>query len=199
MLSGCMTLSTRSVALALTILAIAGSGCYTQEMGEEGRLKPLEASEFFEDGMTARQPVEGTVARGQLFNDDHLYRGIVDGAPAETFPFEVTAEVLERGRERYEIFCTPCHDQIGTGNGIVVQRGFRRPRSFHVDALRTSPPGYFYDVMTNGFGLMPSYAPQIPVEDRWAIAGYIRALQLAQNATEDDLAAEDLEQLGAQR
>jgi len=186
-------------AVALTILAVAGSGCYAQDMANEGRLKPLEASEFFEDGMTARQPVEGTVARGQLFNDDHLYRGIVDGAQAETFPFEVTADVLERGRERYEIFCTPCHDQIGTGNGIVVQRGFRRPSSFHVAGLRTAPPGHFYDVMTNGFGVMPSYAAQVPVEDRWAIVAYIRALQLAQHATEADLGPQDLEQLGAQR
>lgn len=194
-----MTLSIRPAAVALAILGIAGSGCYAQDMANEGRLKPLEASEFFEDGMTARQPVEGTVARGQLFNDDHLYRGIVDGAPAETFPFEVTADVLERGRDRYEIFCTPCHDQVGTGNGIVVQRGFRRPSSFHVEGLRAAPPGHFYDVMTNGFGVMPSYAAQVRAEDRWAIVAYIRALQLAQNATEDDLGPQDLEQLGAQR
>ncbi len=199
MLSGYMTLSTRATAVALGVLAVAGSGCFEQDMANEGRLKPLEASEFFEDGMTARQPVEGTVARGQLFNDDHLYRGMVDGALAETFPFEVTADVLERGRERYEIFCTPCHDQIGTGNGIVVQRGFRRPSSFHVDALRAAPAGHFYDVMTNGFGTMPSYAAQVPVEDRWAIVAYIRALQLAQNATDADLGPQDLEQLGERR
>jgi len=177
---------------------VAASGC-AQDMANEGRYKPLEASEFFEDGMVSRQPVEGTVARGQLFADDHLYRGIVDGAPAETFPFEVTAAVLERGRERYQIFCTPCHDQLGTGNGIVVQRGFRRPSSFHVDGLRTAPPGHFYDVMTNGFGSMPSYAAQIRAEDRWAIVAYIRALQLSQNANEAELGTQDLEQLGGRR
>ena len=168
-------------------------------MANQARYEPLEASELFDDGRASRHPIPGTVARGQMFADDHLYLGLVDGEPATTFPFEVTAAVLARGQERYQIFCTPCHDQIGTGNGIVVQRGFRRPSSFHVDRLRAAPPGYFFDVMSNGFGAMSSYAAQVPVEDRWAIVAYLRALQLAQNATEADLAAQDLEQLGAAR
>ncbi len=180
-------------------LVLALSGCYAQEMANQDRYEPLEASGLFEDGMASRQPIEGTVARGQLFEDDHLYRGTVAGQPATEFPFEITAEIMARGQERYQIFCTPCHDQLGTGAGIVVQRGFRRPSSLHVDRLRAAPPGYFFDVMTNGFGAMSSYASQVPAEDRWAIAAYIRALQLSQNANEADLAPEDLELLGAQR
>jgi hypothetical protein len=187
------------LAAVAVVLGLVGAGCYAQDMANQDRYQPLQSSELFENGMASRLPIEGTVARGQLFADDHLYRGLVDGAPAATFPFEVTADVLARGQERYQIFCTPCHDQLGTGNGIVVQRGFRRPSSFHVDRLRDAPPGYLYDVMTTGFGAMSSYASQVPVEDRWAIVAYIRALQLSQNASETELEAQDFERLGGQR
>lgn len=180
-------------------MTLLGAGCYAQDMANQDRYEPLEASDLFEDGRASREPIEGTVARGQLFEDDHLYRGVVNGAPAEEFPFEITADVMARGQERYQIFCTPCHDQLGTGNGIVVQRGFRRPSSFHVDRLREAAPGYYFDVMTNGFGAMYSYAAQVPPEDRWAIAAYIKALQLSQNATEAELSREDLELLGVQQ
>ena len=200
-LSGCTTLITRTTRQSLAgllALAFAATGC-AQQMANQERLDPLEASEFFENGMASRPPVEGAVARGQLFEDDHLYRGVGDGAPAETFPFEVDMAVLERGQERYGIFCQPCHDQLGAGNGIVVQRGFRRPSSFHVERLQQAPPGYFFDAISNGFGAMSSYASQVPVEDRWAIIAYVRALQLSQAAAESELSESDLDELGGRR
>ncbi len=168
-------------------------------MADQQRLDPLEATDLFADGRASRPLIEGTVARGHLHADEHLYTGRVGGELATTFPFPVDMRLLRRGRERYEIFCTPCHDRAGTGNGVVVQRGFRRPSSFHVDRLRQAPPGYFFDVITRGFGAMSAYASQVPVRDRWAIAAYIRALQLSQFATRDALAPEDLERLGGGR
>ena len=159
-----------------------------QAMYDQPRYEPLEASAFFADGLSSRAPVKGTVARGQLNADVHLHTGIgSDGQPVETFPFEVTRDVLARGQERYDIFCSPCHDHAGTGRGMVVQRGFKQPTSFHVDRLRTAPPGYYFDVMTQGFGSMYSYASKLGPEDRWAVAAYIRALQLSQNAGLEDV------------
>ncbi|MDW8167442.1 MAG: cytochrome c [Acidobacteriota bacterium] len=119
--------------------------------------------------------------------DEHLYTGKVRGQLAETFPFPITRSILERGRERYDIFCAPCHGRDGYGEGMIVQRGFRQPSSFHTDRLRQAPVGYFFDVITNGFGTMYSYASRIPPEDRWAIVAYIRALQLSQNARLQDV------------
>lgn len=173
--------------LALGLLA---AGCQRQ-MADQGRYEPLEASDFFNDRRSARPQVEGTVARGQLRTDEHFYTGKVNGQPATTFPFPVTAEVLDRGQERFNIFCAPCHDQLGTGQGMVVRRGYRQAASFHDERLRTVAVGYFYDVMTNGFGAMPDYAAQIPPRDRWAIAAYVRALQLSRNATLDDVPPEE--------
>jgi len=170
-----------------------------QEMANQARYEPLEASEAFPDGRASRPVVEGTVARGRLRLDDHRYTGMVDGEPATTFPHPVDRPALERGRERYEIFCTPCHGKVGNGDGIVVQRGFRRPMSFHVPRLREAPPGYFFDVVTNGFGAMSSYAAQVPVDDRWAIVAYIRALQLSQNATLDEVPATERGRLEGRR
>jgi hypothetical protein len=151
-------------------------------MHDNPRHEPLEASSFFADRRSAREPVPGTVARGELREDEHLYTGKVGGKLAATFPFAVTRERLERGRERFDIYCTPCHDRLGTGLGMVVRRGFRRPPSLHDERLRQAPPGHFFDVMTNGFGAMASYAVEVPVEDRWAIAAYVRVLQLSQRA-----------------
>ena len=173
-------------ALAALLAGALLAGC-RQDMHDQPRYDPLEKSAFFPDGRTARPRIEGTVARGELTEDEHLHFGTVDGAPAETYPFELTAEVLERGRERYDIFCSPCHDRVGAGNGMIVQRGLKRPSSFHVDRLRSSPPGYFFDVITNGFGVMYDYSDRIPARDRWAIAAYIEALQLSQNATLEDV------------
>ncbi|HET8562560.1 MAG TPA: cytochrome c [Candidatus Binatia bacterium] len=152
-------------------------------MADQPRYDPLEPSAFFDDGQSARNPVPGTVARGQLRQDEHFYAGILGGAPAATFPYPIDRKALERGRERYDIFCSPCHDRTGSGNGMVVQRGFTRPPSFHTEAMRKRPPGHVYQVITKGLGAMPDYSSQIPPSDRWAIGAYIRALQLSQYAT----------------
>jgi mono/diheme cytochrome c family protein len=158
-----------------------------QDMHDQPRYEPLSQSTFFADGLSARSPVAGTVARGHLREDTLLYTGKIDGANATTFPFPVDARVMARGRERYDIFCSPCHARTGLGDGMVVQRGYRQPPTLHSDRLRGAPPGHFFDVITNGFGAMPEYAAQIPAEDRWAIVAYIRALQLSGHATLADV------------
>src|SRR6185369_952548 len=142
-----------------------------------------EASHFFKDGRASRPRVPGTVARGRLDTDPLLLTGKTERGFSESFPAPVTQAQLERGRQRFDVYCSPCHDRAGTGRGMIVLRGYKQPTSFHEERLRTMPPGYFFDVMTSGFGVMPSYAAQVPVADRWAIAAYIRALQLSQHAT----------------
>ena len=159
-------------------------------MHDAPRYEPLEASTFFTDGRGSRALVANTVARGTLREDEHLYQGKIDGQLTDSFPMPVTAEVMARGSERFNVFCAPCHGRTGQGNGMVVQRGFRAPPSFHEERLRAAPVGYFFDVQTNGFGAMLDYAAQIPVADRWAIAAYIRALQFSQRATIDDVPAD---------
>lgn len=158
-----------------------------QQMADQPRYKPLAKSDFFGDERASRPLVEGTVARGYLRADEQLYTGKINGKPAETFPFPVDQKTLLRGQARYDIFCSPCHDRVGTGQGMIVRRGYRPPPSYHIDRLRAAPAGYFFDVMTHGFGAMPDYAEQIPPHDRWAIVAYIRALQLSQNATLADV------------
>lgn len=160
-------------------------------MRDQAKYQTYEASNFFGDRRSSRPPVEGTVARGQLRSDSLLFTGKVGGAFATEYPFAITKEVLERGRNRFNIYCTPCHDRTGSGNGMIVQRGLKAPPSFHIDRLRTSAPGYFFDVMTNGFGVMYDYSAQLRPEDRWAVAAYIRVLQLSQNATVQDVPAAD--------
>ena len=175
--------------LLLTIAAaLALAGC-RQDMHDAPRYEPLEASTFFTDGRSARTLVANTVARGTLREDEHLYQGTIDGQLTDMFPMPVTPELMARGRERFNIYCTPCHGRTGQGNGMIVQRGFRAPPSFHDERLRTAPVGYYVNVETNGFGAMSDYAAQVAVEDRWAIAAYIRALQLSQRATVDDVPA----------
>jgi hypothetical protein len=127
------------------------------------------------------------VARGQLHEDSYLYTGKVGNNPGDYMPFPVSEDVLARGRERFNIYCAPCHSRLGDGNGMIVQRGYRAPPSYHTERLRKAPLGYFFDVITNGFGAMPDYASQIPVRDRWTIVAYIRALQLSQDATLSDV------------
>ena len=168
-------------------------------MHDAPRYDPLEASTLFRDGSSARPFVANTVARGTLRGDEHLYEGKIDGQLTDIFPMPVTAQVLTRGRERFNVFCAPCHGRTGQGNGMVVQRGFRAPTSFHEERLRGAPAGYFVDVMTHGFGAMPDYAAQVPIADRWAIAAYLRALQLSQNATVDDVPADRRPQLDQQQ
>jgi mono/diheme cytochrome c family protein len=169
-------------------------GC-RQKMADQPRYEPLVRSTFFRDERSARPLVEGTVARGQLRTDEHLYEGKQGGKLADRFPFAVTVAVLSRGRERYDIFCAPCHDRVGTGQGMIVRRGYRAPASMHIERLRQAPAGYFFDVITNGFGVMPDYSQPIRPEDRWAIAAYIRALQLSQHATLADVPADQRQQL----
>jgi mono/diheme cytochrome c family protein len=173
----------RSLGL-LAVLALAGC---RQDMHDQPRFKPLAESDFYADLRSARPPVEGTVARGQLHEDTYFYTGKMGNNPGDYLPFAANEEVLARGRERFNIYCAPCHSRTGDGNGMIVQRGFRAPPSYHTERLRKAPLGYFFDVMTNGFGAMPEYASQIPVHDRWCIVAYIRALQLSQDATPADV------------
>ncbi len=156
-------------------------------MHDQPKYIPLRESSFFADGRSARALVPGTVARDELHEDALLYTGKVNGTDATVFPFAVDEKVMARGRERYDIYCSPCHGRTGAGDGMIVRRGYRPPPSLHVDRLRVAPVGHFFDVMTTGFGAMPDYAAQIRAADRWAIVAYIRALQLSEHATVADV------------
>jgi mono/diheme cytochrome c family protein len=162
-------------------------------MHTQPRYNPYDASDFFADGQSARLPVPGTFPRGELTlgPEELLYTGKVNGQPSEAFPFPVTKELVERGRERFDVFCSPCHGFAGDGDGMIVQRGFRRPPSFHEERLRTSPVGHYFDVITNGFGAMYPYGSRVPARDRWAIIAYVRALQLSRQVSVDDLSETD--------
>jgi len=169
----------RSGLLLLSLLLLLGC---RKAMEDDGRILPLQRSNFFKNGATARMPVPGTVPRG-AFDEDTLFRtGEVDGKLAGGFPMPVTMALLERGQERFNIFCALCHGRVGDGKGIIVARGFPAPETFHQERLRQAPPGYFFGVITRGYGVMPSYGDRIPPADRWSIIAYIRALQLSQNA-----------------
>jgi hypothetical protein len=179
-------LSLRNISPLGLLAVLALAGC-RQDMQDQPRFKPLAESDFYSDLRSARPPVEGTVARGQLHEDTYFYSGKLGNNPGDYMPFPVTGDVLARGRERFNIYCAPCHSRLGDGNGMIVQRGFRAPPSYHTERLRKAPLGYFFDVMTEGFGAMPEYASQIPARDRWTIVAYIRALQLSQEATMSDV------------
>ena len=183
--------------LGAVVMAAAALSACRQDMHDQPKYIPLRPSEFFLDGRSARPLVEGTVARGHLNDDTAYYTGKgADGKPINDFPFAVTKEVILRGQQRYNVYCTPCHDRTGNGNGMIVRRGYRRPPTYHSDRLREQPNGYLYDVITNGFGAMPDYAAQIQPQDRWAIVAYIRALQLSQQASINDVPADARGQLG---
>ncbi len=173
----------------LGVLVVAGSAC-RKDMHDQPTYIPLRQSAFFGDERSARPIVAGTVARGQLREDTLLYTGKVNGADATMFPFPIDAQVMARGHERFDIYCSPCHGRTGQGDGMVVRRGFRRPPSFHQDRLRNAPVGQIFDVITNGFGAMPDYATPVPAADRWAIIAYLRALQLSEHATLADVPAD---------
>lgn len=177
---------------ALPLLA----GC-RQDMHDNPRHEPLEASRVYADQSASRALVEGAVPRGFLNDDDFLNTGQVDGVAAKEFPFAITRADLDRGEDRFNIYCAPCHSRVGDGLGMIVQRGYRQPPSFHIDRLRDAPPGYMFDVITRGFGVMPDYRSQIAVRDRWAIVAYVKALQLAQHATEADVPEADRGKLNA--
>jgi mono/diheme cytochrome c family protein len=177
-------------AVCLAACLLFAAGC-RQDMHNQPKYKPLRASAFFDDGSSARPLIEGTVARGTLQSDAAFFTGKNGQALVAELPFPVTQEVLDRGQERFNIFCAPCHDRTGTGNGMVVQRGYRQAASFHIDRLRQVEVGHFFDVMTNGFGAMPDYRAQITPRDRWNVAAYIRALQLSQHASQSDVPGGD--------
>ena len=197
--------------LLLTIHCVLFTVSCRQDMQDQPRMKPYRSTTFFPDGMSSRSPVTGTVARGHLQADREFFTGKKSttgtSAPAgattttssgpntvqgiatypddvEEFPLPVTHDLVKRGKERYDIFCSACHGMTGNGDGMIVRRGFRRAASFHSDSLRQAPVGHYFDAITNGWGAMPSYAAQIPAQDRWAIVAYIRALQLSQQNTQ---------------
>ena len=172
----------------LLAFGLAGALACHRDMRDTGRLKPLEPSTVFADGRSARPEVAGTVARGKLKENATLHTGKAAGLPAAAPPFPLTQADLERGRERFLIFCSPCHDRTGSGRGMIVQRGFQQPPSYHEPRLRAAPLGHFVDVMSQGFGAMSGFAARIPAEDRWRIAGYIRVLQYSQHAPLRDVA-----------
>jgi mono/diheme cytochrome c family protein len=175
-----------ALSLAVILQVLLCAGCH-RDMQDQPRYEALEASTFFADGQSARPLIAGTVARGQLNEDEALWTGRSGGELVTELPIELDRALLERGQERFNIYCSPCHGRTGRGDGMIVQRGFRKPPSYHDDRLRNAPAGHFFDVMTNGFGAMPRYGPQIEPRDRWAIVTYIRVLQLSQNATLDDV------------
>lgn len=177
------------------LLLLSLTGC-RQKMANQARYDPFEASDFFADGMAARPRIAGTVARGELVTDPYFETGKIGAEAGDGFPFPVTAQVMDRGEERFNIYCAQCHGRLGDGNGMIPSRGYRRPPSFHDARLRAARTGHFFDVMTNGFGAMPPYRTMIPTEDRWAIAAYIRALQLSQGATINDVPADQRARLG---
>ena len=212
-----LSASAGKLQLAFLLFAVILATACRRDMQDQPKMKPFRGTTFFADGLSSRQPIQGTIPRGFLRSDTAFYTGkktLTPGAaPAatpttstgtqpiagtqpntyaddvDTFPFPVTKEIVLRGRERYDIFCSVCHGLTGNGDGMVVRRGFRRAASFNDDRLRQAPVGHFFDAITNGWGAMPSYSAQIPVQDRWAIIAYIRALQLSQQNTTTPLAS----------
>jgi mono/diheme cytochrome c family protein len=175
--------------LIVAALALC-AGCH-RDMRDEPRYEPLEATDFFANGMASRPLVEGTIARGQLHEDEAFYSGKEGSEFVSKIPLDVDRALLERGQERFNIYCAVCHARTGEGNGMIVQRGFRKPPSYHIERLQNAPDGHFFDVMTNGFGAMPSYRIQIPPRDRWAIVAYVRVLQMSRHAKLEDVPAEE--------
>ncbi len=182
-----------SIALIALVLV---AGC-RQDMHDQNKYQAFERNDFFDDQRASRPLVDGTVPRGLLEADEVFFSGLEGNAMVAKVPLAIDRELLERGRERYDIFCSPCHDRVGMGNGMIVQRGYKQPSSFHEARLVEVADGYFFQAISNGFGVMPSYARQVPVRDRWAIVAYIRALQLSQSAKVADLEPYDLNAMKA--
>jgi cytochrome c553 len=176
----------RTVPACLLVVLAALAGC-RHDMQNQNKMRPYRLSTFYPDGASARPLPAHTVARGDLRADESYYTGVRGGKPIADVPFPVTREVLLRGQQRYDIFCSPCHGQVGDGLGMIVTRGYKQPPSFHSEQLRNAQVGWFFSVMTQGFGVMPSYAAQVSEADRWAIAAYIRALQYSQSARLSEL------------
>jgi mono/diheme cytochrome c family protein len=184
-------------ALGIGLVVLALAGCRL-DMQDQPKYKPLAASTFFIDGRSARPIPPGTVARDALKDTDVLHTGADGKGFAATIPLPVDQALLERGQERFDIYCSPCHGYLGDGDGMVARRGFKIPPSLHHERVRQAAPGYIFQVITNGYGAMGDYGDQIPPDDRWAIVAYIRALELARGATMADATAEGQAQLEAQ-
>ena len=183
----------------LCLLLLSLSSC-TQQMADQPRYDPLQASDFFPNGSSARPLPADVVPRDYVVKEELLDTGMINGKPADKFPFSIDNAVMLRGQQRYNVYCSPCHDYLGTGEGMVARRGFKRkPASFQSDEMRAALAGHFFDVITNGFGSMPSYANQIPVRDRWAIIAYVCALQLSQSAGINDVPAAERQRLEAEK
>jgi mono/diheme cytochrome c family protein len=189
---GLLTHVRGSVAVAFALLAL--TAC-RQDMQDQPRYKPLARTDFFADHRASRPQVEGTVARGFLRIDEARYTGKIDGNDIDQFPIPITKADIERGQTRFNIYCTPCHGRVGDGNGMVVLRGYRQAASYYTDKLERAPVGHYFDVITNGFGAMPSYASRIVPDDRWRVIAYIRALQLSESATLSDVPADQRQNL----
>ncbi len=183
---------------AAVIIMLLLEGC-RQDMHDQPKYKPLGESSFFADGRASRPIPVNTVARDQLNEDDVVHTGMVNGDFAATIPRHVDLTLLRRGEERFNIFCSPCHGRLGNGNGMVAQRGFRLPQDLTSDRVRREPPGYIFQVISNGYGGMPDHGDQIPVDDRWAIVAYLRALQLSRGASLADVPAGQRSELESQQ
>ena len=175
----------KAAALLATVGALAGC---RQDMHNQPKFYPQRGTTFYKDGRSVRPQVEETVARGQLNQDSYFHTGMQNGAEGTTMPFPVTMDVLARGQERYNVYCTPCHSRVGNGVGMIVQRGYAKAGNFHTARLENAPLGHFFSVITNGYGAMPDYSSQLTPSERWAVVAYIKALQLSQNATQSDVA-----------
>jgi hypothetical protein len=177
----------RRTAFATAALSLLFAAGCRQDMHDQPKFFPQRGTDFYADGRSVRPQVENTVARNQLHEDGYFYTGLVNGKEGEGLPFPVTMQVLERGQERYNVYCTPCHSRVGNGIGMIVQRGYSKAGNFNTTRLETAPLGHFFHVISNGYGSMPDYSAQIAPEDRWAIVAYIKALQLSQKATQGDV------------
>jgi hypothetical protein len=179
----------RKLIAAASLASVAVLAGCRQDMHNQPKFVPQRGTTFFADGRSARPQVENTVARGQLREDSYFYTGMMNGQEGSVMPFPVTMDVLERGQERYNIYCTPCHSRVGNGAGMIVERGYSKAGNFHTPRLQAAPLGHFFNVMTNGYGSMPDYSAQLTPADRWAVVAYIKALQLSQNAQQSDVPA----------
>jgi mono/diheme cytochrome c family protein len=184
--------------LLLMLASIAGETACRQDMQDQPKYKPLQESRFYADGRSARPIPAGTIARDELNDDDLFHTGKTNGTWTDTIPLTVNMQLLRRGRERFDIYCSPCHGRIGDGNGMIALRGVRRPADLTSARVREEPPGYIFDVITNGYGGMGDYGDQVPPHDRWAIVAYMRALELSHNATLADVPPQEQSQLTSQ-
>ena len=192
-------MKTPKILPVMVIACAAFTTACRRDMQDQPKYKPLQKSDFFADGRSARPIPAGTIAWDELNNNDPEHTGESNGIFLDTIPLPVNEALLRRGQDRFDIYCSPCHGRIGDGDGMVAQRGFRIPANLHTDRLRHVPPGYIFEVITNGYGAMPEHRDQIPVRDRWAIVSYVRALQLSRNARVSDVPSEDVNQLGVQK